>query len=156
MTGSFGYELDIKDISESEKNMIKEQISFYKENYEILSSGDYYRLSSPYYSNVVAWQYMANDGSKAMVGVFWRRFIANPKPFNIKLEGLSDEAEYSVVFDTVNPFCDVDCEEYSGYKYSEHNIQKIKGSVLMNCGINLPYFKRDSVAFMFEVKKLKG
>ena len=67
MSGNFGYELDITKLSDEEKEMIKEQIKNYKEIRETIQFGDYYRLSSPFEDNDVAWMFVSKDKKEVVV-----------------------------------------------------------------------------------------
>src|SRR5699024_11627680 len=39
--GVFGYELDITQMTDEEKEIVKEQIKFYKDNRELIHTGDF-------------------------------------------------------------------------------------------------------------------
>ena len=43
-SGTFGYELDITALTDDERAAIAEQCAFYKEHYDLINNGDYYRL----------------------------------------------------------------------------------------------------------------
>jgi len=47
MSGTFGYELDPTKLSEAELSEIRKEIGQFKELYELLENGDYYRLIPP-------------------------------------------------------------------------------------------------------------
>ncbi len=47
MSGTFGYELNLMNLSEEEKQEIREQIAEYKSYAPIIQNGLYYRLSNP-------------------------------------------------------------------------------------------------------------
>lgn len=49
MAGTFGYELDISSLTEEEKEEVKEQTVIFKKHYNLIQSGDYYRITSPLY-----------------------------------------------------------------------------------------------------------
>jgi alpha-galactosidase len=48
MAGTFGYELDVNNLSDEDKEEIKQQVEFYNRNYDLINAGDYYRLTNPY------------------------------------------------------------------------------------------------------------
>ena len=64
LTGAFGYELNPAKLSEEEKEEIREQVKNYKANAELIINGKYYRLSN---DNLSAWEYLAPDGSAALI-----------------------------------------------------------------------------------------
>ena len=141
MTGSFGYELDIGILSDDEKQQICEQVEFYKSHYELLRSGDYYRLSNPYESNTVSWAFVSEDKGDALVGVFNRKYIASSMPYRVRLEGLDPDALYSVTVDGEAPY------------------EALSGSLLMNAGLAFRFpsadcDKADYTAFFIELKKI--
>jgi alpha-galactosidase len=70
--GAFGYELDITQLSEQEKEQIRHQIAFYKENRELLQMGKFYRLESLFDGdgNVTSWMSVSEDQREAIVGRF--------------------------------------------------------------------------------------
>ncbi len=141
MTGSFGYELDIGILSDDEKKQICEQVAFYKEHYDLLSKGEYYRLTNPYESNTVAWAFVSEDKTQALTGVFTRKYIANPAPYRVRLAGLDPKALYSVTVD--------------GEKIEE----ALSGDLLINAGIAFTFPTKDSEkadygAFFIELKKV--
>ena len=47
MAGTFGYELDLGNVTEEEKEEIRQQIKEYKQLAPLIQTGLYYRLSNP-------------------------------------------------------------------------------------------------------------
>lgn len=45
--GTFGYELDLNDISEEEQEAVRRQVKYYQEHGLVSAHGDYYRLTNP-------------------------------------------------------------------------------------------------------------
>lgn len=81
MAGTFGYELDVRKLSETERKKVKEQIAFFKKYYDLIHEGDYYRLTETGKStNLVAWQFVSKDKSKSLVFAVMLQAKANP-PF---------------------------------------------------------------------------
>ena len=48
MSGVFGYEMDLSRTTAEEKEVIARQVQRYKECWDLVAEGDYYRLSSPF------------------------------------------------------------------------------------------------------------
>ncbi len=96
MTGAFGYELNICDLSEEEKTEIKEINRIYREDQELLANGDFYRLMSPDGHEKAAWMVMSQDKRQAIAYYF--RILTHPnQPFTwLKLKGVDTRAEYYV------------------------------------------------------------
>ncbi len=57
MSGNFGYELDLENVTEDEMKIIKDQIICYKEIRPIIQQGDFYRIQSPFDGNIAAWNF---------------------------------------------------------------------------------------------------
>lgn len=130
MGGAFGYELDLTQLSEEEKEMIKKQVDDYHRYYDLINRGDLYRLILPT-DNVngkvgkcAAWMYVAEDKSEALATFVVIRTSIHPV-YYLKMRGLDPDAVY--------------IEETSGKEY--------RGSTLMNAGLNLTsnYKDGDSV-----------
>lgn len=64
--GTFGYELDITALTEEEKEEIKGQCAFYKENYWLINKGDYYRLTKDP-DKFQAWCFASPDKKELLV-----------------------------------------------------------------------------------------
>ena len=118
MAGQFGYELDLNTLTDEEIEMVKQQISEYKEIKETIHQGNMYRLKSPFDGRNTSWEYVYKDKVVLMYfTMFARCFLSKTR---VRLVGLDEKAYYT--------------EKASGKKYS--------GSYLMNVGL---YFedKRD-------------
>ena len=91
-----GYELDLTQLPESELAAIAEQIAFYKEQRNLVLTGDFYRLLSPYQGNETAWSVVSPDQKRSLVGYY--RVLAQPNvlPTRLQLQGLNPEATYRV------------------------------------------------------------
>jgi alpha-galactosidase len=129
MSGNFGYELDLRALSESERRQIKQQVSFYKTHRKLLQFGRFIRLLSPFRSNDAAWMFIDQD----YFLLFWFRLHAEantPLP-RVKLAYLDREAVY--------------VEETGGQSYT--------GGELMHRGILLPQPEGDYVSQMFLFRK---
>src|SRR5690606_12011534 len=70
--GVFGYELDVTNIPSEEKEKMKQQISFYKENRSLLQTGTFYRIHSPFEDpyNITSWMVVSKDQKEAIVGYY--------------------------------------------------------------------------------------
>lgn len=115
MAGTFGYELDPKEMSEEDKEKVKEQVKNYHRYYNVIHFGDLYRIIAPTDDEFkCAWEYVAKDKSEALLSVV----IKNRAPHDfllVKMKGLDPEKMYR--------------DETDGEIYS--------GALLMNAGINL-------------------
>ena len=96
MAGTFGYELDIGKMTEVEKDQVREQICKFKEYYDLLQYGEYYRLLSPSDSQCTVWETVSPDGEEALVSAVYHYTTANAAPVFVKVQGLKEESRYRV------------------------------------------------------------
>lgn len=94
--GCFGYELDLFDLTEEERESVKQQIVFYKEHRRTFQYGTFTRLLSPFGNDNVAWQVVSEDGNQCFVGYYRVLVTANVSTTYLKLKGLDKEAKYEV------------------------------------------------------------
>ena len=132
--GSFGYELDPNRLSEKDCELIRKQIADYHKYYDLIHTGDLYRLISPQEKSAdqapsCAWQFVSEDKTKALVT--YVTILASNNPYRmLKLRGLNPNKLYK--------------EETSGNIYS--------GMALMKMGINItdkPYYDGSSFTLYF-------
>jgi len=132
MSGNFGYELDLTKFSDAEKEIVKRQVSEYKELRGFMQFGDQYRLLSPFEGNETAWMVVNENRSEAMVAYFRVLAEANAPLSRLKLKGLDPDRDYML--------------QATGDVYG--------GDELMYAGINLPDLHGDfqSLLLRFKVK----
>lgn len=91
MAGSFGYELDLNQLSEEEKAVVAKQVTHYKEYQSLIYNGDYYRLANPFEDGMSAWSWISEDKKTILVqGVLFR---AKPNVLRKTLRLMSLEAK---------------------------------------------------------------
>jgi len=132
MAGNFGYELDITQLNENEKDEIKYQIKLYKQIRETIQFGDTFRLLSPFESNEVAWMNISKD--KCEIVASYIKQYAEPNKWNkpLKLIGLEEDAKYKI--------------------FGQDII--LGGDELMNIGLIIPELKGDYAAKQWVLRKL--
>jgi alpha-galactosidase len=115
--GIFGYELDVTKMSGEEKDIVKEQISFYKKNRNLIQKGSFYRVQSPFEKdgNVTSWMVVSENQTEAVVGRYQVLGKPNAGYERLMLKGLNSDFEYEI-------------EGIAGSYY---------GDELMNAGIQL-------------------
>lgn len=98
MFGTFGYELDLNRLPETELEKIREQIAFMKEYRAIIQFGKFYRLVSPFEDggNVTAWMVVAEDQKTALVGYYRILEPVNSRYCKLRLAGLGGDFLYHV------------------------------------------------------------
>lgn len=136
MAGSFGYELDLNQLDQNEKEKVAEQVKAYKEYQELIYGGKYYRLSNPKKDDLAAWEFISEDCSKILVQGVAFRAASNVLRHRIKLLGVDGTAIYRFV---------------KGRQKEE----KLSGKALMTGGILIPAIKGDDVAFEFYLEKIE-
>ena len=130
MSGTFGYELDLMNLSEEEKQEIRDQIAEYKNYAPIIQNGLYYRLSDPRKEEICAWEFVHTDEngqSRVLLNVVMQAIHGNMTVNYIKLQGLEETAVYR--------------EEKSGKRYS--------GAALMYGGMPLPVELGEYLAYQY-------
>ena len=97
MSGTFGYEMDLSQTTQEEREVIQTQVAFFKEHYDLIQKGDYYRLTDPFqYGPYTAWEHVSPDKREALVSL-----VSGParssEPFRIlRLKGLDPALRYRV------------------------------------------------------------
>lgn len=132
MAGSFGYELDLNTLSDSEKQEVGDQITRFKKYGRLIHNGLYYRLSDPMNDKFAVWEFVSEDKKEVLVNGVIFRTEPNRTQYLIKLRGLLPDADYRL--------------DNSGGVY--------KGSALMNGGILLPKSWGDN--YPVEMHFIKG
>lgn len=97
MSGTFGYELDLTKMSTKEKEDSSRYTALYKQYQQLIFSGDYYRLTSPFDTKqITAWQITAQDQSESLLTVVATDVIGNSPNIYLKLQGLDEQADYEI------------------------------------------------------------
>lgn len=151
--GSFGYELDLNKLSSEEQEEVKGQVKFMKTHSELIRTGDFYRLRSPFEKikelDDAAWMVVSEDKTNALAA-YYRIGASVARGFEyLKLRGLDPNAKY-LVSDTKWTL-----KDDGRYFY---------GDELMNIGIDISYGGNsaksdvplgDYVSRIFEIKEIK-
>lgn len=97
MAGTFGYELNPNKMTEEEKAECNELTQSFKNYYELIYKGDYYRLESPYSnSGFVAWAFASKDKKEMLANVVITDKEPNGAQKYLKLRGLEKDKFYKV------------------------------------------------------------
>ena len=93
--GSFGYELDLNQLSPGELAEVREQIAFYKRHRELIHNGTFYRLRSPFKGDgQTAWMLVSQDQNTALLGTFKVLNQVNRSHQRLQLKGLAADKVY--------------------------------------------------------------
>lgn len=94
--GTFGYELDLGNLSTNEQEIVRQQIKFMKRFRDLIHSGTFYRLLSPFEGNETAWIVVSEDQKEALAA-YYR--VLNPVNIgfkHLKLAGLNPKSCYRI------------------------------------------------------------
>ena len=131
MSGNFGYELDLNQLTAAEQETVRQQVATYKDLRAFIQSGLFYRLRSPFDGNEAAWMTVSEDGARAVVFHFTILSRPNPPANILRLRGLDPNRRYRVV--------------ELGRSFG--------GDVLMNAGIRVPDAKHDFQSTMWQLER---
>ncbi len=151
MAGTFGYELDINKMTPEEKEEIKKQIAFFKEHYELIQRGNYYRLTPPSHPMCTVWEMASEDGTEALVSAVYHNAQANPIPVRVRVQGLKKEAAYQMKLHTTKQEL---TEKKLPYGFAEG--ETITGSALEDCGIVIPVAVNSFQAWQITLKEVSN
>ncbi|KAK8899592.1 hypothetical protein M9Y10_001908 [Tritrichomonas musculus] len=137
MSGTFGYELDTRNLAEEDRNKVIEQNSYYNKYYDLVQFGDLYRLLSPFESHYFcAWMFVNEDKSRALLNVFKILTRVDITFIVLKLDGLNPSKIY-----TINGMYDGQC---------------FSGASLMNAGIIISTSRDDYNSNQYEIVEVKN
>ena len=94
--GTFGYELDLNEISKEDFEKVKSQIQFMKEYRELFQYGKLYRLSSPFEKNIASWMVVSKDKKTAIMAAYKNLNTPNEGMHRVRLKGLEESYLYSI------------------------------------------------------------
>ncbi|KAK6432255.1 hypothetical protein LTR95_011570 [Oleoguttula sp. CCFEE 5521] len=121
MCGSFGFELDPKELSGEERAAIPGILADWAKVNPIVISGSFYRLALPDYTNWPAAQFISANQSTVAVFAFQQMATVKPAPPPLRMQGLDKSARYR-------------SNAFNG---------TLGGGTLMNAGINLAWDPMD-------------
>ncbi len=129
MAGTFGYELDLGDLTDRAKEIVRKQIRDYHRYAHLVQQGLYYRLTDPRREEAAAWMFVSEDRKEALVHVVRLANHGNMTAVYVRLMGLKPDSFY--------------VDEESGRCCS--------GSALMKGGVPLPLESGDYLAYQIHL-----
>ncbi|MFY9177126.1 MAG: alpha-galactosidase [Caldicoprobacterales bacterium] len=157
MSGIFGYQLDISKMTEEEKDDIRKQIEIYKNRYDLIQNGHYYRLLPPTSDMCTVWEIAAKDGKEAIITAVYHNVEANPAPVMVQVQGLNESGSYQLELDTV--FWEDKLDEkvknwlLSKLPYGYGEGELISGAALMKGGLVIPPAFQEYQAWQIIIKQ---
>lgn len=133
MSGTFGYELDPRKLSEEDKDIIRQQIKDFNRFYFLIQKGRYYRLMDEETKDYhVSWEFVSEDKNEALLSLVMVNVHANPVIPHVVLKGLDKDALYKIDYfrSSVN-----ERPEEAGARESQLEGKEFTGAALMNGGI---------------------
>ncbi len=95
MAGAFGYELDPGQLTDEEKNAVRDQIARYRSLQDLVMNGTYYRLGEiGREGDQAAWLTVSEDKSEALLSLVLTHVRSNPAFPYVRLKGLDPHALY--------------------------------------------------------------
>lgn len=143
MFGTFGYELDVTQLSDAEKSQIPAQIARWHGISSLVRDGEVYRLGNPFRpsgyaaqqnADYDAWIFVSADKSEAVFTYIQITAEANMKSRRILLAGLDSDADYA--------FTLCGCEDVKS------------GAYLMQCGVMIPNLGGDMQSVQTVLQKV--
>jgi alpha-galactosidase len=156
-SGTSGYELDPREMSEPDIREIQSYITLQKRIAPLVYEGDMYRLRSPFMCESAAWMFVSRDKKSAVViAVNVRRDVGRLEP-RLRLDGLLPSRVYSVEETcpgTMARNSDTSAIEYEPrgvYQYGR--VLRLSGTTLCKAGLPIKFmFDADSI--IFELKDI--
>jgi len=94
--GTFGYEMDLGELSGEEMETVKKQVLFMKKHRRLIQFGTFYRLLSPFENEHASWMVVSPDRRTALVGWYKSLNEVNGPYHRIRLAGLDPDMDYVV------------------------------------------------------------
>ncbi|HIY09816.1 MAG TPA: alpha-galactosidase [Candidatus Anaerofilum excrementigallinarum] len=154
MSGTFGYELDLGKLTDEEKEQVRAQIQVFKQHYDLIQDGRYYRLTNPTTDHrFTAWQFVSD--TESLVNLVLTHPEANARPLHIQLRGLEEDALYRV--DSLCVYGSASTPEIAGVKgHTKGEGAVYSGSTLLYAGLTLPHLVGDYPSVQLHLTRLEG
>ena len=154
MAGTFGYELDIRNMDPEETARIPDQVAQFRKIHPVNREGDYYRIASFRENHIYdCWMVVAKDRSLAYMTYVQVLAQPNRPGVRVRMQGLDPEAVYEVSCDYRGEMAARNGESGLGPQTAS-SLGRFNGDTLMKAGIIVPRVRGDYQALLYEVKKL--
>lgn len=158
MAGTFGYELDITKLSEEEGEKVRRQIDRFKEHYDLIQYGEYYRLRAPSDRQCTVWEMAEPEGKEALVSAVYHHVEGNAAPVIVKVQGLRAEAAYQIrlLMDGVTELPEKIRDKFVRHlPYGYREGERITGAALRQCGLVIPEAVEEYQAWQIHIVEVR-
>ena len=153
MAGTFGYEMDVRNMDPEEKAQIPKQVELFRKVHPVVREGDYYRIASFRENhNADCWMVVTKDRSLAYMTYVQVLAAPNRPGVRVRMQGLDPDAMYEVVCDYTGAMAAHNGEMSEGPQAS-HHLGCFNGCTLMRHGLIVPRVRGDYQALMYEIKR---
>lgn len=154
MAGTFGYEMDIRNMDPEEKAKIPEQVKQFRKIHPVNREGDYYRIASFSENHLYdCWMVVEKDRSRAFMTFVQVLAQPNRPGVRVHMQGLDPEAMYEVSCDYDGAMAARNGEMGIGPQTSR-SLSIYNGDTLMKAGMIVPRVRGDYQALLYEVRKV--
>ncbi len=94
--GAFGYELALGNLTAEEKELVRAQIRSYRAVEPLIQTGDLYRISDPFASNLFCVAVVSKDGREGYVVGMQIHAVPADTDHRLRLKGLREDARYEI------------------------------------------------------------
>ena len=156
MAGTFGYEMDVRNMLPEEKAQIPGQVEQFRRVHPVVREGDYYRIASFRENHTHdCWMVVKKDRSLAFMTFVQVLATTNRPGMRVRMQGLDPEAAYEVTCDYAGALATSNgqssTDEATG---TLRKLGRFNGDTLMKHGIIVPRVRGDYQALLYEVKKV--
>ena len=154
MAGTFGYELDIRNMDPEEKAQIPGQVALFRKIHPVNREGDYYRIASFRENHSYdCWMVVQKDRSLAYMTYVQVLAAPNRPGIRVRMQGLDPDAVYEVNCDYQGAMAARNGEMSIGPETSQ-SVGRFHGDTLMKAGIIVPRVRGDYQALLYEVRRV--
>ncbi len=154
MAGTFGYELDVRNMAPEDKKQIPDQVELFRKVHPVVREGDYYRIASFRENHTYdCWMVVQKDKAAAFMTFVQVLVKPNLPGIRVRMQGLDPDADYEISCDFEGNLAAREGESSIGPK-SMTDLGRFNGSMLMNAGIIVPRVRGDYQALLYEVRKV--
>ena len=156
MAGTFGYEMDIRNMDPEEKAQIPGQVAQFRKIHPVNREGDYYRIASFRENHTYdCWMVVKKDRSLAYMTYVQVLAQPNRPGVRVRMQGLDPDAMYEVTCDYDGAMAARNGESSIGPQ-TTRSLGCFNGGTLMKAGIIVPRVRGDYQALLYEVTKTEG